>query len=116
MLCGPRHISTAGVALHLTPKQAHIFHELDSHVPVTEQIREKVLFGPPSSRSIPRPYDDLGTNGSPAGDSRTRQQLHLFSAPLYCKKRDGRRIERCVPARVVADRRLHEACWSMGST
>jgi hypothetical protein len=41
--CRTRHISTTSVALHLTPKQAHILQELDNDCLVTEQAREKYL-------------------------------------------------------------------------
>jgi hypothetical protein len=53
---------------------------------------------------------------SPAGVSRTQQQLHLFSAPLYCEEGDGRCKERGVTTRGVADRLLHETRCSMGGT
>ena len=40
--CGPRHISTTGVALHLTPKQVRVHYELHCDSLITKQIREEI--------------------------------------------------------------------------
>ena len=43
-LYGPRHTSTTGVALHITPKQAHVVQKLHSEAVITEEVREKIPF------------------------------------------------------------------------
>ena len=57
--CGPHRISTAGVALHLTPKQAHVHYELHSDALIAEQIREEIpvrtTVFPQHRTSVPRP-------------------------------------------------------------
>ena len=40
-MCGPRHIATAGITLHLTPKQPDIFKVLNRHGFVTKKIHEE---------------------------------------------------------------------------
>ena len=40
LVCGPRHISSTDVTLHLTPNQAHVL-ELNRQFHVSKQVREK---------------------------------------------------------------------------
>jgi hypothetical protein len=41
-ICGPRHITTAGITLHLTPKQPDVFQVLNRHGFFTEKIHQKI--------------------------------------------------------------------------
>jgi len=41
-ICGPRHISTAGITLHLTSKQADVLWELIRDWLFTEQVHQKI--------------------------------------------------------------------------
>ena len=40
-ICGPRHISTAGITLHSTPKQADVPKKLNGVAFLAEEVRQK---------------------------------------------------------------------------
>jgi hypothetical protein len=42
-LCGPGHISTTGVALHVTPNQAHVLEKLYGDGLAAEEVCEEFL-------------------------------------------------------------------------
>jgi hypothetical protein len=69
-----------------------------------------ILFGPPSSRSIACPYDNLGTNGIPCkrfSYSVTTSQIFCF---ILLSEADPRFYTSWITARGMAVRLLHEVC------
>jgi hypothetical protein len=42
-VCGPRHISSADVTLHVTPNETHVLEKLNCQFHVSKKTREKIL-------------------------------------------------------------------------
>jgi len=87
--CGPRHISTTCVALHLTPNQAHVLKKLHGEAMIAEKVRET------SERTT-----------SPARVSRNRQRFHGVFPPFSLERR-GRQLHTTISARRMA---VQEVC------